>query len=278
MNKRGVMREGELKPSARATAPRLVAPTTVPTRGRFTTLRVPKAPELVAQSIRSQIVRRALQEGDTLPPESELMAQFGVSRPTLREALRVLESEGLISVQRGSRVGPRIRVPTAKIAARYGGLLLEVNGATIEDVFAARSILETSAIRQLAERPPRLKLRKLRALLEAEERVIDNVDAFTVLAQRFHSELIEATESRSLTLLDGMIAEIVSKAATSNAGETNRPRARRARAHLEHVEVLDLIEAGEVDRAEELWRDHLNVVTRNVTKRIGSQKVLDLLD
>ncbi len=274
MNRLGALRNGEVEPVQRKAAPSVAAPT----RGRFTTLRVPKAPELVAQSIRSQIVHRALREGDTLPPETELMAQFGVSRPTLREALRVLESEGLISVQRGSRVGPRIRVPTAKIAARYGGLLLEVNGATIEDVFAARSILETSAIRALAERPPLPTLRKLRALLGEEEKVIDDVDAFTVLALRFHQELIEATESRSLTLLDGMLDEIVATAATSDSGLAKRPRARRARAHLEHVEILDLIEAGEVDRAEILWRKHLAVVSRNVTKRIGSQKVRGLLD
>src|SRR5439155_5195777 len=65
-------------------------------------VRVPKTAELVAAHLRRQIVRGELKEGDALPPETALMEQFNVSRPTLREAFRVLESEALITVRRGS--------------------------------------------------------------------------------------------------------------------------------------------------------------------------------
>ena len=68
-------------------------------------VRVPKTAELVAQLLRQRIVRGDLHEGDTLAPEAALMTEFSVSRPTLREAFRVLESEGLINVHRGSRAG-----------------------------------------------------------------------------------------------------------------------------------------------------------------------------
>ena len=73
-------------------------------------VRVPKTAELVASHLRRQIVRGELKEGDALPPESALMEQFGVSRPTLREAFRVLESEALISVRRGARAA-RVSTP-----------------------------------------------------------------------------------------------------------------------------------------------------------------------
>ena len=66
------------------------------------------------------------------------MAHFGVSRPTLREAVRVLESERLVEVRRGSRTGARVRVPGPEIVARPAGLLLELSGATIADVMVAR--------------------------------------------------------------------------------------------------------------------------------------------
>src|SRR5256885_7189092 len=72
-------------------------------------VRVPKAAELVAGHVRSQIVRGELSEGDALPPESALMEQFDISRPTLREAFRILESEGLITVRRGARGGARVQ-------------------------------------------------------------------------------------------------------------------------------------------------------------------------
>src|SRR3954469_23872896 len=103
-------------------------------------LRVPKMAELVAQRLRRQIVRGELTEGDALPSEAELMTQFGVSRPTLREAFRVLESEGLIRVRRGAHGGARVQTPNGDIAARYAGLVLEFRGTTLEDVYDARNI------------------------------------------------------------------------------------------------------------------------------------------
>jgi len=66
-----------------------------------TATRAPKTGELVAGHLRRQIVRGELRPGETLPLEAELMEQYGVSRPTLREAFRILESETLISVRSG---------------------------------------------------------------------------------------------------------------------------------------------------------------------------------
>src|SRR5262245_40782956 len=90
-----------------------------------TGVRSPKTSELVAQTLRRMIVEGELKDGDFLPNEGELIAQLQVSRPTLREAVRVLEAEGLITVRRGSRTGPRVCVPGPEIVARPGALLLE---------------------------------------------------------------------------------------------------------------------------------------------------------
>ena len=64
-------------------------------------VRSPKTAELVAGTLRRMVVDGQLKEGDFLPNEAELMTHFGVSRPTLREAVRVLESERLVEVRRG---------------------------------------------------------------------------------------------------------------------------------------------------------------------------------
>src|SRR3546814_16660333 len=73
--------------------------------------RVPKTAELVADRIRRRIISGELDEGASLPPEGQLLEQFGVSRPTLREAIRILEAERLITVTRGSRSGARVSAP-----------------------------------------------------------------------------------------------------------------------------------------------------------------------
>ena len=77
------------------------------------------------------------------------MAQFGVSRPTLREAFRVLEAEGLISVRRGAHGGARVHTPDVDVAARYAGLVLEHRGATLADVYEAAGLIEPPAPRLL---------------------------------------------------------------------------------------------------------------------------------
>src|SRR3954468_8844232 len=103
-------------------------------------MRAAKTGEMIAAYLRGRIVRGELAEGDNLPSEVELMAQFAVSRPTLREAFRILETEQLIVLRRGSR-GARILAPDVAVAARYVGLLLQVSGTTLADVYAARSVL-----------------------------------------------------------------------------------------------------------------------------------------
>jgi DNA-binding FadR family transcriptional regulator len=110
------------------------------TTSRFN-VRVPKTAELVAGHIRRQIVLGQLKEDDALAPESVLMEEFAISRPTLREAFRILESEGLITVRRGARGGARVQEPSEDAAARYAGLVLQHRGAILDEVLDARLIV-----------------------------------------------------------------------------------------------------------------------------------------
>src|SRR5262249_11992821 len=108
-------------------------------------LRAPKTAELIASYIRGQIVRGDLKTGDALPSETVLMEMFGVSRPTLREAFRILEAESLISVRRGARGGARVVSPDIAVAARYVGLLLPTSGTAIAGVFEAPHVTAAAA-------------------------------------------------------------------------------------------------------------------------------------
>lgn len=220
-------------------------------------MRVPKTAELVASHIRNQIIRGELREDDALPPESELMAQFGVSRPTLREGFRILESEGLIVVRRGARGGARVRVPDHAVAARFAGLVLQYRGATLADVFQARTILEAPAARMLAASKRRADIaRRLQAFVDEHAEDLRN----TSRAPAFHRLVVELTGNQTLILLTGMLEDIAEAAAVSWERQ-NPPSLREAqRAHRGHQRLVELIRAGATDKAEAFWRVHRDEV------------------
>src|SRR3954454_8499830 len=101
---------------------------------RFAELEVRKLSTLLADSITETILKNGMQPGHRLPPEREMRDQFGVGRGTLREALRVLEAEGLIIVKAGPRGGPVVAKPDVDRVTRLLILLLIAWGATLRDV------------------------------------------------------------------------------------------------------------------------------------------------
>ena len=217
-------------------------------------VRLPKTAELVARQIRRRIASGELVAGDALPSESVLMEEFNVSRPTLREAFRILESERLISVRRGARGGARVQVPDHDVAAHYVGLILQYKGVPLEDVFDARTIVEIPAARLVAGRGDRAtSAGKLRAVLEAEQ----SDQSSPAHSHEFHQLLVELTGNETLILLTEVLEHITEAVGTS-IGATGRADERQARrSHRAHLRLIELIEAGDADEAEEMWRRHL---------------------
>jgi DNA-binding FadR family transcriptional regulator len=237
-------------------------------------LRVPKTAELVAGHLRRQIVRGELSEGDALPPESTLMTQFGISRPTLREAFRILESEGLITVRRGAHGGARVQVPSDDVAARYAGLVLQYRGATLSDVFEARAIVEAPAARMVAARRDRASAVKR---LEAQMAEQEMAPSDSVVAVDFHRVLVELSGNQSLILLTSMLEYISAAAGQKLASEPGIDREVR-RGQKSHLKLIELIRAGKAAEAETYWRQHLTEVGHLLVKQRGAGgTVLDVL-
>jgi DNA-binding FadR family transcriptional regulator len=215
-------------------------------------VRVPKTAELVAGHIRRQIVLGQVREGDALPPEGVLMDDFAISRPTLREAFRILESEGLITVRRGARGGARVLEPSVDVAARYAGLVLQHRGTSLADVVEARVIVEAPAARMLAERRNRAAVAKrLQALLDTVG--AERPDRF----HEFNTLVVELTENQTLILLTAMLEHIGLAATLSYARAHTDEHGLSRKAHRTRQRLIDLIRAGDGDAAEDLWRTHL---------------------
>lgn len=240
-------------------------------------LREPKMAARVADQLRRMFIRGEIPEGTLLPPESELMGRFGVSRPTLREAFRVLESESLIEVQRGVRGGARFTRPKRATLARYAGLILEYEDVTLKDVYDARAALETPMVMQLANSCSPAAIAALEEILEREAQLTGTagIDART----EFHAAIARLSGNRTLQIVSEMLHHIIEKANRSlqpPKGERADSAARRS--SKTHRMLVDLIKANEAEKAADLWNKHLKKAEDYVLTGAEMSKVVDLLE
>lgn len=222
---------------------------------------MPKASELVADAIRQQIATGELVGGSPLPNETELMGEFAVARQTIREALRVLEAEGLIEVLRGAGGGARVRAPDIAAASRHCALLLQLRGATVADVYEVRLMLEPTAARLAAERAPERAARALEEVIAAEEEIIDSATSLQTHALRFQTALVELAGNPALELLVRLLQDLVARQGVVPRPRIDDPARRlglRRRLIQAQREVTAAIRAGRGADAERLWRRYLS--------------------
>lgn len=221
-----------------------------------------------------------LAEGEPLPNETELMDHFEVSRPTLREALRILETESLISVKRGARGGARVALPDASVTARHAALVLRLQGTTLEDVFVARLIIEPAAVALLAERAredPEV-LAPLHALHEMSMLVHDDPFAYATAAAQFHEQVIELAGNRTLTLMGQILLEIVEPHNRATFAALDRGAEVVDHAQGDHAELLRVLALGDGEAASELWAIHMRGASRTALQALGASSRIDFLD
>ena len=226
-------------------------------------LRVPKTAEVVAEQIRRRIIRGELKEGDFLPHESALTEAFAISRPTLREAFRILEAEQLISVLRGSRTGARVHRPRIEEVSRYAGLVMQAQSMPIADVFEARLAMEPFVVRRLAEMRP----------LGAADRLLREADRLDELANTdrhadflsglvaFHQLLMEVSGNRTLVFLTRMLAGVVAshqdRLLEAGAIDFELERKTSLKGIRSYRKLARLIDEGDADGAVAHWELHL---------------------
>lgn len=257
----------------------------VPANGRRNAdvVRMPKTAERVAQQIRNAIIRGNLTDGDTLPAESQLIAEFEVSRPTIREAVRILESEGLVAVARGARGGARISSPDFAMIQRAAGITLQSQGVTIGDVYEMHTLLEPPAARLVAERCSARAAPVLREIVEREFSLAHDVVAATPVIAEFHRNLIAFAGNKTLIVfvqaLQGLAEAHVALAQRRNPKLDPAASVRQQRQGFKsHARLVDLIEAGDGPGAEAHWREHMIAAGKVWMANIGSDSIVDLID
>jgi GntR family transcriptional regulator, transcriptional repressor for pyruvate dehydrogenase complex len=242
--------------------------------------RLREKPQQIADELRGLIVSGELSEGDSLGHEPDLVERFGVSRPSLREALRILEAEGLITVVRGVRGGVVVHEPDQRMTARTAALVLQARNVSLADVFDARRLIEPVAAREVASsRSRKSAANELRGLIDDQEAAMGDPEAFGRANAQFHERLVELAGNETLSIVAEMLNEIVARAVTavSRTAEGGDSQSTRRRGIRSQRVLTDLIEAGDGNQAEEHWRAHMVVVGRVMLGQ-DATTVIDLMD
>ena len=220
-----------------------------------------KAAEVIADHLRRDIAVGALRDGDTLPSEGELIAHFGVSRPTLRSALRMLESESLLTISRGAQGGPQVRHPDADVTARSVAMLLQLRGTPLSDFFAVRAVIEPAAAALLAQHRPPEGLAALREQIAAEEAAAeaDDRDGFVDAAIGFYRAVTEHCGSDLFAVFGSVLQTLLVQATNMLRELVSDVSSRIPTGDIiaAHAELVRLIVEGDSAGAEAHWRRHI---------------------
>jgi DNA-binding FadR family transcriptional regulator len=227
----------------------------------------PKLAHVLADQLRRMIVSGELKPGANLPPEASLLAQYGISRPALREALRVLESEDLIAVSRGIRGGAVVLEPSIDKVAQFGRAYLIAVGATLRELHEARSIIEPSVARALATRRSAAAVAVLRQAVDAAAAALLAQDLKAALqwADSFHESLVQQSENRMLGLLVGMLHDMAARSQAALLGLELDEQTKLSvvgRTVDACRRLVELIKAGQADAAESYWGDYMRKTSR----------------
>lgn len=213
------------------------------------------ASEQVAVEIQHHIQREGLGPGDFLGREDDLAAEFGVSRPTLREALKLLSSGNLIRATKGPGGGIFVAHTAQQGMSRSlsdaVAMMLDTGAATLEELLDARLALEVPLAGLAAYQADEATVERLREIVGAVEP--DDLDALGELDAEIHRTIAAAAGNRMLEALTGWVFEVLQPSLVREVHGAILPAAIRE----QHEALLAAIEKGDAARAERAMKDHL---------------------
>jgi DNA-binding FadR family transcriptional regulator len=219
--------------------------------------RIRKTSELIARDLALQIVDNKLPEGTALPTEREMVERFQVGRTTMREALRILETRGVIKIKPGRTGGPIVLRPRSENVSEALTLVLQFEGASLSDVLLARQALEPMISGLATSHITDDELAGLRVHMEAM-RAQPSGGRWLSSHAAFHAAIAQASSSVVLRVFSDSLISIFDGA---EAGVTYSARRRQA-ALSSHQAILDALARRNRAAAEAASTDHLAEIGR----------------
>lgn len=226
-------------------------------------LRPQKTAMIIARRIVEDIRRGGYAVGDRLPAEKAMVEKYQIGRGTLREALRFLEFQGVISLKPGPSGGPKVEKPDAGILATGLLLLLQFDGSPFSTLVEARAGLEPVMARLAAERMDEDHLKSLSASVDQMRCNLGNRDIFLQTNRDFH-EIIASASGNSLF---GFLIDAVIDIVDGTSLGVDYPDSRRTAIVAAHTRILTAMLDHDADASGEAMSAHMNEYSRYLGKK-----------
>lgn len=216
----------------------------------------------IAARIDELIAVDQLEPGDRLPPERELASLLGVSRPSVREAVRTLAAQGRLSIRHGQ--GVFIEEPATTSRLRDSLLVREHD---VDELYAMREVLEVPAARWAAQNSATGDVTRLDAAYELLTAAVSSGAAWEELQRldaAFHESVVRVAGNKFLMRTLGVLNEIMAAGMETTLSIPGRLQ----KSEKDHQEIFTAIKAGDPRRAERAARTHIRAVHRAAKKRV----------
>lgn len=226
---------------------------------------VPKAADVLADLLREKILKGELPEGADLPTERDLGERAGLSRATVREALRILEGEGLIATRTGRNGGSAVARPTSATIERSVGIFIRGQRIRFEAVLETRAAIEPSSARFAALHrtdEDLAELERCHAKLEQASHG-DDLEAYVKANLDWHVQVVRASHNELLIAFISAVAQPVYVATDVEGFNSRQVRDAVVQAHRK---VMDAIRDGDGDAAARRMGRHVGAYISDVRK------------
>lgn len=241
----------------------------IPIAAGGSVLRPLKAAEVVAREIVRTIRSEGMRPGDPLPGEAGMLEQYGVSRESLREGLRLLEVQGMISIRRGPGGGPTVGTVDPANLGRMQALFYDMAGASYDELFEAWVFSESHLARLAAANPDESARRKAMSPYlsgEAEEIHHADLEVYVSGHEGFHGAVAALAGNRVLQLTFRSYGQVIAH----HLATVGDVRALHQELVDEHLKIALTISEGEREEAAALMESHLRAVIEANRSQLGS--------
>jgi DNA-binding FadR family transcriptional regulator len=228
-----------------------------------------KAPGLLADRLRELILAGKFNIGEMLPTERDLVIDSGLSRGSVREALKILETEGLIEIRTGRSGGAMVTTPKRDSLARSVEVFVRANSITLADMLDCRVAAEPTLARLAAQRRTSEELAELRELHKQFAASTDDLPRYRRINFEWHLAIARASRNEPLIALMEAISKPVLDATGFEKFTTPKTRNDAVKAH---AAIIEAIAAQDADAAETAMQNHLLSYVGSIDKRLHASQ------